>query len=192
MTRVTVDASDLARATRGLSERTMRKVVIKGVNSVGAHLRRRIPEALQDQIQARRIKTRTKARAAFSGSSTPKYSLWLPARIPVKDLKTGKFKSRGRGGRRRVQFSFKGFDNKTIRFGNVRREGKGAGRRVVLLPAGGKPERAVGGVPIPRRGLLEPGGPVPGAAAAVDEARDIAVAKMAEALVKATSRAGRR
>ena len=188
MSRITVDASDLARATRGLSERTMRKVVIKGVNSVGAHLRKRIPEEIQTAIQARRVKTRTKSRAAFAGSSTPRYHLWLPARIPVKDLKTGKFRARGRGGRRQLQFSFKGFDNRKIVFRATRKAGKGSQRRVILSATPTLPERAVGGAPIPRRDLLESGGPVPGAAAAVDDARDLAITAMTEAVNKALER----
>ena len=136
MTAIRIETKGLDAALRAVSEKTARRIIVGGVNETGKSLRRDIPAALEQQLGARGIRSRTKARAAFAGSSTPAYRLMLPRRVSVFQLKRKQFKTvRDAKGHRRVKLSFKNFDKKLV-FASVRREGKGRSRAIKLTAAG--------------------------------------------------------
>ena len=176
---------DFAALARTFNERTTRKMIVAGVNAAGKEFRTSLPTALQTQLQARKIKSRSRARAAFAGSATPRYRLTMPKYIPPTDLRTLKFTRRGRGRKdRSVVTSFRDWDRSKIVFARTRKEGKGSGRKIRLLAAGKLGARNVGGIPIPRS-ILDDRSKFPGPAAIPAQARDKAVAAMALAVNKA-------
>ena len=122
-------------------------------------------------------------------ATKPRYRLALPRFIPVTDTRTLKFKRRGRraGRTRRVLVQFRDWDKSVVRFGNVRKEGRGAQRKIRLLKAPGLDARNIGGIPIPRS-ILTDRSKFPSTAAIPDRARDKAVAAMALAVNKALAR----
>ena len=184
MSGIRIETKGLDVALRAVSDKTAKRVIVGGVNEVGKTLRRQIPAALEEQLGARGIRTRTKARAAFAGSSTPAYRLSLPKRVSVFQLKNKQFRPvRDARGHRRVRLSFRNFDGKLV-FGSVRREGKGKSRAVKLTAAGDRPERFLRGVTIPRT-ILDEKSRFPGVDQAVKAGREAAIARMQAALAKA-------
>ena len=185
MSAITIETRGLNAALAAVSDKTARRIVVGGVNEVGKTLRRGIPAALEQQLGARGIRSRTKAQAAFAGSTTPRYRLSLPKRVSVFQLKSKQFRqTRDASGHRRVKLTFRNFDKKLV-FGSVRREGKGKQRSVKLTAAGDKPERYMRGITIPRT-ILDERNRFPGVASSLREARTAAVARMQTALAKAT------
>ena len=186
MTAVTITPSaDFARAARALNERQTRRMILKGINAAGKTFRTDLPSALESQLKARKIKSRSKARAAYAGSTKPRYTLRMPRFVPVHDVKTLTFKRRGKGRQaRRLMAQFRDFDRSVVRFGNVRREGRGAQRKIKLLKAPGLPERNVGAIQIPKSILDDKSKfasvqPIPG------RAREAAVVAMGKEITKA-------
>ena len=176
---------DFSRAARALNERQSRRVILKGVNAAGKTFRTELPSALESQLKARKIKSRSKAKAAYGGASNPRYTLRLPRLIPVTDTKTLKFSRRGRGRKdRSVVASFRDWDRSKIVFSRTRKEGKGAGRKIRLLAAPGLPERNVGAIQLPKS-ILDDTSKFPSVAPIPGRARDAAVAAMAVELNKA-------
>ncbi len=186
MTGITIETRGLNAALAAVSDKTARRIIVGGVNETGKTLRKGIPAALEQQLGARGIRSRTRAQAAFAGSTTPRYRLSLPKRVSVFQLKRKQFQTvRDANGHRRVKLSFRNFDKKLV-FASVRREGKGKGkqRSVKLTAAGDKPERYMRGVTIPRT-ILDERSRFPGVASSLREAEAAAVTRMQAALQKA-------
>lgn len=185
MSGIVIDAKGFDAALRAVSDKTAKRIIVGGVNEAGKTLRKGIPAALEEQLGSRRLRTR--AQAAFAGSTTPRYRLELPKRVSVFALKRKQFKPvRDANGHRRVKLTFRNFDGKLV-FGSVRREGAGKSRAVKLTAAGDKPERYMRGVTIPRT-ILDERSRFPGVASSLREAREAAVTRMQAALQKATRR----
>ena len=179
---------DFAALASSLNERMVRKLVVVGVNRAGRTFREKLPVELEQQLGARRIRSRTRAQAAFGGSATPRYRLALPKYVAPHDIKSLTFK-RGRKGRqtRSIRVSFKDWSGKRLWFSPAKKEGKGRQRRIRLLEAGALPARHLGGVRVSRR-ILTDKTRFPGPAAVVDDARTDATAAMAAQLNKMIAR----
>ena len=177
---------DFAALARSLNERMVRKLVVVGVNAAGKTFRQKLPVELEQQLGARRIRSRTKAQAAFGGSATPRYRLALPKFVAPHDIRSLKF-TKGRKGRQARRVSFKDWSGKRLWFSPAKKEGKGRQRRIRLLEAGALPTRHLGGVRVSRR-ILTDKTRFPGPAAVVDDARTDATAAMAAQLNKMLAR----
>ena len=182
--RLEIDATALLRVSRALGPKMTRRMIVSGVNEAGKTLRKGVPVALEQQGRARKIRSRSKAQAAFAGSASPRYRLALPAGVPIRDLKTAK--ATKRKGKRQV--SFKSWTGEKLVFSATRQDGKGARRRTILLPAVDRPERAAGALPVPSLNLFDRRR-FPGPAAALDDANEAAIARMRATVDKAMTAA---
>ena len=182
---IALSRAEVAHVARVLSAGAVKRARIKAANTAGKRLRTGLPGILADRAQARLTSTRGKARAAHPSQAEPAYRLKLPARIPIRALKTKRF-TRRKGG---SVLEFRGLD-RTLRFSRVSRSGKGKASKFRLAEAGSLPARFVGGLTFPRDTLTD-SGRFPRVAAEIKAAQRDGADAFIDSFKKAVARPGR-